>query len=121
MFGFCGNRCVEPAGTWSRSIRRTAPGIARTPAATLMSFCSYEVQNAQQIYSVVAKMKDLCCVCLDLYNLAWFGKDPKSLLCLQYKASCDHGGSCGPVCGTFGPGESWLFCAGAAELKLLDG
>lgn len=86
MFGFCGNRCAEPAGTWSRSIRRTAPSIARTPGAMLMSFCSYEVQKPQQIYSVVAKMKDLCCVCWDLYSLAWFVKDPESVLCLSVQS-----------------------------------
>lgn len=46
----------------------------------LMSFWSCEVQKPQQIYSVVAKTKDLFCVCLDLYNLAYLMKDPESLL-----------------------------------------
>ena len=76
MFGFCGNQCVEPAATWSRSNRGTAPGPARMRGVMLMSFWSCEVQKPQQIYSVVAKIKDLFCVCSDLYNLACLMNDP---------------------------------------------
>lgn len=46
----------------------------------LMSFWSCEVQKPQQIYSAVAKMKDLFCVCLGLYDLACLMEDPASLL-----------------------------------------
>lgn len=80
MFGFCGNQCAEPAATWSRSSRSTAPGPARTRGVMLMNFWSCEVQKPQHIYSAVAKMKDLFCICLDLCNLAHLVKDPESLL-----------------------------------------
>lgn len=57
-----------------------APGPARTRGAMLMSFWSCEVQKPQQIYFVVAKIKDLFRVCLDLYSLTYLMKDPKLLL-----------------------------------------